>query len=340
MDPTLEQLYTQNTDIETKVSKIKNYYILNKIRRPNYFADKSPKSLWHCAVWYGDIAAIKLLIKLNDKTVNVADEFGKTPLHCCLSLEDKEMVTMLLDYQYTSVEAATNEGKTALHLALFNDFDRFTVEKILDKSVNAANLIVAKDNRGYTVLHQEMSSIKSPLDIFELLIDGNKDVVFVQSNLEGLTFMHFAIRLNKERVIKFMLNKCPNIGAIVDGKGRTLLHHTVKYNYEIGSIELLARTNSQILYKIDNKDRTALDYAAIRYRRKKYQYPPDYLSNQSNQMILSMYLYNLHFVWAIYGLGYGIYDLPQPDKEKVIEVRYKIYFGESLVAKLLRNIEK
>jgi cytohesin len=90
----------------------------------------------HSAVWSGDVAAIRRLVKAG-ANVNAAAEFGTTPLHSAAMKGSAEVVRTLLELG-ASLEAMDRHGRTPLFIAAeVNPSPKDVIEALLSAGASA-----------------------------------------------------------------------------------------------------------------------------------------------------------------------------------------------------------
>lgn len=154
----------------------------------------SQKSIYDVAR-NGSVEDVKILMKINPDTINIADVTGYLPLTLACYRGNKNVATFLAE-RVKDINGGSNYG-TALMAAVFKD-EVNLVETLLK---NKADPNIA-DAQGTTPLHY--ASIKRNEAIVKLLMDANADPT--KKDIRGKTAMDYAKVTNSQNIIK-LLNK-------------------------------------------------------------------------------------------------------------------------------------
>ncbi len=238
----------------------------------------------HVAVWNDHIAIADQVIKKSD--LNKKDFQGNTPLHLAIIQNHAEWAGILLE-RGAKPDEKNDNGNTPLHLAAF--FGREEIAAMLLDKVDAVDM--ANQNL-QTPLHY--AAVGGSQAIFEnLLVKGaNADLTdrwennlfhfavakgntgfllyLLQSSFSGKIHdknsrnaspLHFAAAFGDLMTVQLVLS----LGfdpLETDIKGRTALHYSVKFGNEQTMRLFLNMNNEELIHTKNNKQMTALHYAA------------------------------------------------------------------------------
>ncbi|KAK7074366.1 hypothetical protein SK128_009451 [Halocaridina rubra] len=160
----------------------------------------------HVAVANGNEDIVKELIKFmksrnrNTRDVfNVKNNMRKTPLHFAARTGNLDILKVLLDAG-VDVIAKDKDGYTALHVAIASEKDK-VIQELLNfekiKQDYIADLLVAKNNIGKTVLH--FACHVGHLEVLKVLLGSGADIL--AKDKDGYTPLHVAIAAGKEDIV-------------------------------------------------------------------------------------------------------------------------------------------
>ena len=162
-----------------------------------------------------DLAGLQALLKDEAFDVNMRNKYGDTPLHVAVQRTKwddvaLQMLLVLLAAPNLEVDACNQDKNTAFHYfcqkfdhpSMLGPFNRF-VERGVD--VNAQNSF------GETPLHKAIFNQSLKLGMVDLLwARGAQLEIFSES---GETALHYAVRLGREDMVKFLIQKGADLNA-------------------------------------------------------------------------------------------------------------------------------
>jgi serine/threonine protein kinase len=162
-----------------------------------------------------DLAGLQALLKDETFDVNMRNKYGDTPLHVAVQRtkwDDVALQVLLLLLAAPKLEAdACNQDKnTAFHYfcqkfdhpSMLGPFNRF-IERGVD--VNAQNSF------GETPLHKAIFNQSLKLGMVDLLWARGAQLEIISES--GETALHYAVRLGREDMVKFLIQKGADLNA-------------------------------------------------------------------------------------------------------------------------------
>ncbi|CAN6177787.1 unnamed protein product [Urochloa humidicola] len=175
---------------------------------------------------------------------------GQSALHAAV-LKGKGMTKMLLEWNKDLAKQVDGFGDTPLHVAA--SVERSGMETVLGSSFW---FFFSSSMYGMT----------------ELLVDSNISCVY-QADKEGSFPIHVAATMGRLKVIKILLDKCPDCAGLLDGKGRTFLHvAVVKKRHSIVAFACKDPQLASILNMRDDDLNTALHLAIYSGDLRSFDY--------------------------------------------------------------------
>lgn len=238
----------------------------------------------HVAVWNDHTAIAEQVVKECD--LNTKDFQGNTPLHLAIIQGHVEWARILLE-RGAQPDEKNDNGNTTLHLAAF-----FAREEITAMLLEKADTIDELNQNLQTPLHY--AAVGGSQTIFENLLKkgANPDLTdrwennlfhfavakgntgfllyLLQSsfsdkihekNSRDATPLHFAAGFGDLMTVQLILSLGFDPLA-TDMKGRTALHYSVKFGNEQTTRLFLNMNNEELIHTKNNKQMTALHYAA------------------------------------------------------------------------------
>ncbi len=179
----------------------------------------------------GDIDTVKVLLKLQNKLINIPTTQGNTLLHLACQDGDQEAVKLLLGYLTVDVNCLNHVKEAPLHRAI--EMGHFEIAKLL--LAYPSIVTNSKNTRGKTALHLACDK-------------GNCEV----------------IKILFERGIAHQLNSLDD--SSMDELSQVLSENPALLNKEIEFTGLNAKENNAILLKLRRKD---LREAYLNYNMQK-----------------------------------------------------------------------
>lgn len=178
----------------------------------------------HYAARFGQLGTVKFLIG-KGANINFKDRMdGKKPIHAAIMGGHKNVVEFFLS-KGVSVNDADANGRTALHYAASEnklEIARF----LIDKEAN----IHAKAKGTYDQKPIHLAAYGRHENIVELFL--NKGVSIDDTDANGLTPLHYAVRFDHLELTKFLINKGANIHAKILVDGRKPIHLAAREGYK------------------------------------------------------------------------------------------------------------
>jgi ankyrin repeat protein len=243
------------------------------------FSDNNGNNALHMAIFTRDIKIIELILKYSEKLViiNSRTNIGESPLHYACNLQEIKIVKLLLnngadinlqdfEHEYNILHYAINLGSVEL------------VKLCLDNNID----INRQDIYGNTAIHY--SVMENNLEIFNLLINSNKQINVNLWNIEGKLPLHMLFKNSsniKKEIIDYLIEST-NLN-IQDNDYESCLHMICEYNIWENYDSILSKKKLDILIKNKN------DIRPIDYILKLKQDKQDKFIN----IIVDSYLYNL-----------------------------------------------
>ena len=142
---------------------------------------------------------------------------GYTTMHLAVINGNLEIVKLLYDWltpqqKVTTLTYTDNKGYTALHLAIISG--NTTMVKLLDNGLSPEQklgLVMRKDNEGYMTMHLAVicGNIAMVKQIGTWIPANMKKMDTQCKDPEGNNVLHLAALQNKEKIIAFIVKKCP-----------------------------------------------------------------------------------------------------------------------------------
>lgn len=190
----------------------------------------------------GNSAAVSVLLRSNDTTVNIKDDSRDTPLHEASLNGHIEIVKNLLtrmeleDPDKMDINPQNDESQTPLHLAC-REGNIEVVRTILLKARNFEQRVEftkTRDNEDSTALHLACES--GEREIVRILILNGAEPTTVK--FEDITPIHIAARYGYTSVVEELLSIDKDLIKAVDIYSRTPLHYAAHHN-EVVMIDFL-----------------------------------------------------------------------------------------------------
>ena len=183
----------------------------------------------HMACSRGNLAAVDVLIKAPEISLDWSDYDRNTALHeACLADNTKvvEMLLKAMKEKSLSFFLKNNEHQTPLHIAC-KQGSRDIVKLILEYGFEEHhNLINARDDKDNIPLH--LACEGGNRDVVQMLLIAGADVE--AKNKEEVTPLHIAARLGHVEIVKILVNEKEEIVKASDAFQQTPLHCAAQYN--------------------------------------------------------------------------------------------------------------
>ena len=203
--------------------------------------------------------------------VNVEDKLQITPLHLACQVGNEEAVNLLLDSGKIDLAPPDVNGDTPLHGACLHGHKK-VAEILLDKMKESDKpktvymYIVAKNSLGLTPFH--LACRQGHLEIVTMLYqfsESGKENLIAMVDGEKSTPLHLACESNKEDVVKFLVEKSPDMIDKINDNGVTPAHIAAQCGRVEVMMELLPPDEGgarRIVNKWDQYNQTPLHFAA------------------------------------------------------------------------------
>jgi len=256
-------------------------------------------------------------------------------------------------------------GSTPIHYAVL--YNRVDIVKILIDNGSMIDILSRGNhyNSGYTPIKRAISEGYD--DIVRLLLDTNKDLLYTLDGY-GLTPIHYAIKYGKISIVKLLFEIDNNVTIIPDKSNRLPLHYAINEHNNKKMINLLINLGYKTVDCRDIYGNTALHIAVMNGNSKSMK---QLLRLGGNAIDIKNGCNNTPLITAVkyHTIAYNVveydeYDLDillacsslisrehyktyciQTYTEPVIlsddnihDIRYDIYFNDSLAHQLLKSL--
>lgn len=190
-------------------------------------------SILHSAIMNNLPEVVNFLIK-NGADLEIKDSQGRTPLHYAIQSGYSQIAT-LIESNKIDLEATDNMGYTPLLRAI--DFQqRSTATMLLNKGVK----VNSKYSYDQTALHLSIIRGNSQLTFGLLKRDADPNA----EDKESMTPIHYAVKFEREEIVKFLLETNSQIDINkINKMGMTPLHFAV-FTGNINIVKLLLEYNA------------------------------------------------------------------------------------------------
>lgn len=203
------------------------------------------------ALLSGHIEAIRLLIEKGAK-VNIRDSCNRITLHYAAEKNDAESVEVLLNQRNIDLDVQDKNGLTSLHDSAIGGYS--IVASLLIRHGASVNI---KDKEGMTPLH--WAAYKEHSEVVRLLLES-KNIILREKNKENQTVLHYAAIAGPIEIFDMLTNKGFSIN-VRDGKGMSPFHYAVLWKrFEL--VRYLLNRYPDIVKQIDDDGQSALHLAA------------------------------------------------------------------------------
>lgn len=179
---------------------------------------------------------------------------GKTPFHTFFRESNRAFLASL--YAAVETELVDNRGMHLLHYLAWSC--KSTVADIGPLLACDASSVFAKDHEGRTVLF--FAAERGNFAILESLLKSPNRPQLSDTDSNGLSLMHYAVRSRRTETIKILNHHGCSIRAL-DNNKQTPLHHAAKRGNLAAVKGLLLLDGSDLLGRVDKCGRTPLDLA-------------------------------------------------------------------------------
>ena len=239
------------------------------------------------AKWLIDQKALQR-IKLN---LNTKNSNGDTSLHTAAKNGNEEIFDLLVDIG-ANINAKNKDGQTAREIAVLKRFKNY-VEKLPEKKIkkkskneikpiDITSVVVVNGDKDYSkkIATHEKSLLgrikqdKNSVSLFDAIgIDSLKIVKYLvekcdadvnKENIGGLSSLHYAVVLNRERIAKYLIDHGANIDQ-QDKREDTALHIAAKMELD-NMVKLLVENKADV--NIENEEGDTPLSIAVRKRNK------------------------------------------------------------------------
>ncbi|XP_018825084.1 ankyrin repeat-containing protein At5g02620-like [Juglans regia] len=238
--------HPHNQDVENGVEAVRDMLRM---------VTKVKDTALHEAVRYNHLEVTKLLIKEDPDFSYTVNDVGETPLYIATERNYEELVKEIL-HNCKSPAYDGPLGRTALHAAIIWD-NREATDKILKKIGGA--ITKKADQEGWTPLH--LAAYLDQSNSTELLLGHDSQVAYMK-NKEGRTPVHIAAHRANERLMKMIIDRCPDCCELVDNRGWNALHFAVEANRPDSVVGLILENSSfsNLLNEKDDEGNTPLHH--------------------------------------------------------------------------------
>ncbi|XP_048750991.2 alpha-latrotoxin-Lg1a-like [Ostrea edulis] len=280
------------------------------------------ETLLHVACRNGNNGAIKHILESYPEIIHVQDKHGMTAAHTACISGNLEAMKLLSQF-HELFETLSKKGESVLHCASMSKSLEI-LEFVMRLTLHSKDVVTTE---GYSLLHSCTSSAIGNLDIVQYLIVQGFDVR--QRNKQGQIPMHLACISGHLQIVRFLINKCPELLNAKDDKGydailscargrsletlkylenmqcfthqtlptgKGILHIACKHS-SVDLVKYLCQMYPQELERRDSKGKTALHMSALNASVDVIQYLLDievdhYALSTSKQTILHLACYN------------------------------------------------
>nr|XP_048322547.1 ankyrin-3-like [Ziziphus jujuba var. spinosa] len=146
---------------------------------------------------------LRVLKKVQDLTLEQADDFGWTPLHYAAHIGNEELVEQFLKKGRKSLPFARNkEGMSALHIAAKKGHNA-VIKALMESCPEVCELL---DNNGQTALHIAVESRKEmAVKFFLKQAMAFQDLINLKDN-KGNTALHVAATVGDFQILRILTN--------------------------------------------------------------------------------------------------------------------------------------
>ncbi|KAF4368556.1 hypothetical protein F8388_018680 [Cannabis sativa] len=192
----------------------------------------------HEAVRFGHHEVVSILTREDPDFSYSANEAGETPLY--LAIQRSYCWPKLVDEilgNCSSLDTGVPNGRSVLHAAIQTGNEDL-VRKLLPK---VEHLINQGDEEECTPLHH--AAIRDN-EIAQMLVEKDESSAYIK-NKHGMTPLHIATADGNCRVMREIMQRCPDSCHVVDNKGRNALHYAVT-TPDVGTVKLILEHSSLV----------------------------------------------------------------------------------------------
>jgi ankyrin repeat protein len=264
----------------------------------------------YCAAMNNHPDAIEWLILEGSKATNTATYYDTTPLSVAVKNENEEAIRMLVRYDDTLMNHVYKIGMTIMHIAAITSSNM--VDLLVELGCNNIN---HADYQGQTPLYYAAKDGK--IEEFKTLLRHGAKLD--AKDRYGFTALHQAVIFDRVAIIETILLTDKRMCTLVNDVGWTAMHFAI---HCAKTIELIARFDCLVVNSQDKYGRTPLDSMFLR-------------SPITREPLLSLVALGDQLT-AYKELCLAKNQTPiEFTEEEIADVRYRVYFADSLVFKLL-----
>ncbi len=296
----------------------------------------SGRTAMHLAAMQGHSNVIEVLAQLGSTKLDALADGGETPFFDAVEEGHVETALTLFRLGSQAVDMADNEGRTPLHIAAMN-CDAKMVDALLNVMKSKATRTLTKSGETPVIRAAYSLMNMDPTETVKLLWKADSGAFQIEdrhSDFPQAPF-HLAVYSRSIETVKFLLGKGEFPVDAQDKNGHTAMTIAANRN-DIEMMTLLLQFGSQ-----------AIDTPSVCFERKSWN--EGALITPIWQAFLADRTRGASFLLAL-GADHTLCNIPEEfreefDKEVVEKLtedkranyRYPVYFGESLVSRLLRE---